>query len=218
MTRDYSILSNEDLILAIRDGDEAAYGQLFENIKPGMYRLASQYSGSAMGMDMDDFIQEGCILAWTIVKDGKYKDGSFFNYFYSAYRHKLANLFWAYRIKNPMVETSRQEENPELGYSIVSFVEARELEEHREKTRRACRECYHRKKERENEARRAAGLPVKEKLTPEQRTAKKRQQAMDYYYRNKERLNKERAEKRRAKKEAERVAAMGGPGYIAAMA
>ena len=69
---DYTTYRNEELIDLIRSGDEAAYEQLFRNIRPITLHEAAMYRGKMETYDTEDFIQEGNIVAWEIISRGNY--------------------------------------------------------------------------------------------------------------------------------------------------
>lgn len=74
---------------------------------------------------------------------------------------------------------------------------------YREKHRRHCRESYARKKEKEAEARRAAGIPdpeLKPVLSEEEKLEQRRTRALAYYHEHKDDLNARRKAKRDALK------------------
>lgn len=74
---------------------------------------------------------------------------------------------------------------------------------YREKHRRHCRESYARKKEKEAEARRAAGIPdpeLKPVLSEEEKQEQRRTRALAYYHEHKDELNARRKAKRDALK------------------
>ena len=71
-TMDYTTYRNEELIDLIRSGDEAAYEQLFRNIRPITLHEAAMYRGKMETYDTEDFIQEGNIVAWEIISRGNY--------------------------------------------------------------------------------------------------------------------------------------------------
>ena len=197
--KDYTALSNEELVAMIRNGDEQAYGQLFLNIKPAIFKAAQKYIDIITIFTLDDFIQEGNILAWQIVEGGKFREDNFFRYFYSSLGHRFAGLARDYILKHPM-RVKATAEAPEMGCQVSVLEEIPYVAAYREKHKQECRNYYRRRKEKEAEERRAAGIPDPVKLTEEEKKDKKRAQCLDYYHKNREELNRKKREKRRAAK------------------
>ena len=102
--KDYSIYTNEELVTMIRSGEEDAYGQLFQNLRPVTLHEAEMYRGKMDYYNTDDFIQEGMITAWQIVEKGNYNPfiARFSTYFGVAIRRQLIRIYANYSLKNPM--------------------------------------------------------------------------------------------------------------------
>lgn len=102
--KDYSIYTNEELVTMIRSGEEDAYGQLFQNLRPVTLHEAEMYRGKMDYYSTDDFIQEGMITAWQIIEKGNYNPSiaRFSTYFGMAIRRQLIRIFTGYSLKNPM--------------------------------------------------------------------------------------------------------------------
>ena len=154
----YETRTNEELVSIIREtGDEAAYEQLFRNIRPITLHEAEMYRGKMATYGTEDFLQEGDVIAWQIIARGTFRTGCFSAYFASAVRKRLANIYRDYTLKNLICLGQREE----CYGSLTSILAVSDYAEaYREKHRRQCRESYARKREREAEARRAAGISL----------------------------------------------------------
>ena len=99
---DYTTKTNEELITLITAGDEAAYEQLFRNIRPINLHEAAMYQHKMETYDTEDFIQEGNIVAWEIISRGNYspEHGRFAVYFGAAIRKRLIRIWRDYTLKN----------------------------------------------------------------------------------------------------------------------
>ena len=210
----YSEQTNEELVTIAAAGDEHAYEQLFANMKPITIREAKKYLGKMPTYDMDDFIQEGNIVIWKIVSRGNFKGGIFAAYYTSAIRFRLCTIYRDYCIKNAIVLREVADEKGE-GYNKAILAEAAYVETYREKHRRHCRESYARKKAREAEARKVAGIPDPQpqpKQTKEEKIAKQVAWQKEYYATHPDKLEERRARmriyerERRARIKAEKEA------------
>ena len=196
--KDYSGYTNEDLASLITSGEEEAYEQLFANMRPLTMREAAPYHKKMATYDDEDFIQEGRIVIWKIISRGNFNGGKFTTYYATAIKYRLANIYRDYCLKNLIVLREDADEKGE-GYNKTVLAEASYAEAYREKHRRHCRESYARKKAKEAEARRAAGIPDPEpkvKMTQEERNAK----ALAYYHAHREEINAKKKAKREAAK------------------
>ena len=83
-------MTNEELVDQIQRGveTECAYQQLFINLKPIILGKAQMYRSQMINFDTDDFLQEGYILVWKIISNGRFKGGKFANYYISAIRRR----------------------------------------------------------------------------------------------------------------------------------
>ena len=213
--KDYSEYTNEELVSLISQGEEAAYAQLFSNMKPITVREAAMYRGKMPTYDTEDFVQEGQITIWKIISRGNFKGGNFASYFTRSIRFRLCNIYRDYCLKNPITLAEKADEKGE-GFNKAILAEAAYAEAYREKHRRHCRESYQRKKEREAEARRAAWIPEPEprkKQAREERIAKQVAYQNAYYEAHPDKLaerrekNRIRERERRAAKKAAALAA-----------
>jgi hypothetical protein len=160
----YENHTNEELVSIIAaTGDEEAYEQLFRNIDPITLHEAQMYLGKMDTYDREDFLQEGRILAWTIISKGSFKKGLFRVYFGSAIRKRLVNIYRSYTLKN-LVCIDEQVDC--RGNVTKTMVESDYARAYREKHREQCRAWYAKKK---------ASQPPKEakpKMTIEEKRAK----------------------------------------------
>lgn len=199
----YDNKSNEELVTLAQGGDECAYLRLFRNLRPIILKETRIYSGKMVTFDQEDLIQEAEILVWEIIRSGHFKSGYFAKYFTSALRFKMRNIFRDYSIKNPVMIANFIDERGE-GFNQCILVESSYAKSYREKHRKHCRESYARKKQRELEAKRAAGIPDPEPkpvLSEEEKRARRNARSLAYYHAHKDELNA----KRKAKREMSRV-------------
>ncbi len=94
-------MSNEELVKTIQEtGSEDAYEELFRNLRPIIIHEAEMYKGKIPHYGLEDYIQEGNLLAWKIIFSGNFKGGSFAVYFGKAIRNYLCRLFRDFSMKN----------------------------------------------------------------------------------------------------------------------
>src|SRR5690348_7685948 len=80
---DLNAPSDAELIAAVRGGDQAAYGQLFERHRDAAMRLARQIAGSS---DADDLVSEAFIKVLNVISAGGGPDLAFRAYLLTAVR------------------------------------------------------------------------------------------------------------------------------------
>ena len=198
----YENHSNEELVSIIAaTGDEEAYEQLFRNIDPITLHEAQMYLGKMDTYDREDFLQEGRILAWTIISKGSFKKGLFRVYFGSAIRKRLVNIYRTYTLKN-LVCIDEQVDC--RGNVTKTMVESDYARAYREKHREQCRAWYAKKK---------ASQPPKEakpQMTIEEKRAKAAAYQRAYKEAHPEKYVRRKAmeRERQRRKAAERRAAM----------
>jgi hypothetical protein len=198
----YENHTNEELVSIIAaTGDEGAYEQLFRNIDPITLHEAQMYLGKMDTYDREDFLQEGRILAWTIISKGSFKKGLFRVYFGSAIRKRLVNIYRSYTLKN-LVCIDEQVDC--RGNVTKTMVESDYARAYREKHREQCRAWYAKKK---------ASQPPKEakpKMTIEEKRAKAAAYQRAYKEAHPEKYERRKAmeRERQRRKAAERRAAM----------
>jgi hypothetical protein len=198
----YENHTNEELVSIIAaTGDEEAYEQLFRNIDPITLHEAQMYLGKMDTYDREDFLQEGRILAWTIISKGSFKKGLFRVYFGSAIRKRLVNIYRTYTLKN-LVCIDEQVDC--RGNVTKTMVESDYARAYREKHREQCRAWYAKKK---------ASHPPKEakpKMTIEEKRAKAAAYQRAYKEAHPEKYERRKAmeRERQRRKAAERRAAM----------
>ena len=96
----YTNLTNEELVSIIQSGDEAAYDQLFRNLRPVMLHEAAMYMNKMDTYGLEDLIQECQIVAWEVISRGNFKGGRFSTYYGAAVRNHLIRIFRDYNLKN----------------------------------------------------------------------------------------------------------------------
>ena len=100
-----------------------ALQQLIHNLVPMMVHLGRMYLGRIPIYDDDDFIQEGSVLLWRKIRDLKWKPekGKIHNFFYSAFRLRLLNMYRDYVMKN-MIKINESEDFYYYVYRICTLV------------------------------------------------------------------------------------------------
>ena len=205
----YTNLTNEELVELISAGEEAAYNQLFRNLRPVMLHEAAMYIGKMDTYGLEDLIQECQIVAWEVISRGNFKGGNFSTYYGAAVRNHLIRIFRDYNLKN-LVCIGETEDC--RGNITRILVESDYAKEYREKQRQRSKAWYEKKK-----AEKAHVNPPKEKkppMTKEERSKKIMAYQKNYYAAHPDKLAERReknrvAEKaRRERRKAERLAAM----------
>jgi hypothetical protein len=204
----YANLTNEELVTIIQSGEEAAYDQLFRNLRPVMLHEIEMYRNKMDTYGVDDLIQECRIVAWEIISRRSFKGGTFSSYYGAAIRNHLIRIFRDYNLKN-LVCIGESEDC--RGNITRILVESDYAKEYREKQRQRNKAWYEKKK---------AAEPPKEpkpKKAPETREERSRRvmaYQREYYKLHPDKLAERReknriAEKaRRERKKVERLAAM----------
>ncbi|MFD2774890.1 sigma-70 family RNA polymerase sigma factor, partial [Leucobacter albus] len=88
----FASLSDGQLLEAARDGDRAAFGELWER-----HRLAGIVAAKnlAPSLDPDDLVSEAYLRVFELVRDGRGPEGAFRPYLYQVIRSAAANRFRA---------------------------------------------------------------------------------------------------------------------------
>ena len=195
-------MSNEELVKTIQEtGSEDAYAELFHNIRPIIIHEAEMYKGKIPHYGLEDYIQEGNLLAWKIIFSGNFKGGSFAVYFGKAIRNYLCHIFRDYSMKNLICIGQKEDDH---GNVTSILVEAEFAQKYREKQRERNKRYYERKKAEEAEARRAAGIPEpvkKPPMTKEEKITWQMAWQKEYYKANPDKLEERRAKMRVYEKE-----------------
>lgn len=187
--RDYTGYTNEELVSIIAEGDEAAYTQLFLNLKPIILYHAEMYKGKMETYSTEDFLQEGHIVAWQIISRGNYNagKGAFSTYYSGAVQKKFFNIYRDYTMKNFICIEETEDCRGNLTRILV---EADFAKEYRVKKAEQQKRWYEKKK---------AQQPPKEKkppMTKQERSRKVMEWQKKYYAEHPEKLE-ERREKNR---------------------
>lgn len=173
--------SNEELVFLIYEENQSedAFAQLIKNLTPMMVKIGREHLSKLHFYDIDDYIQEGSIVLWSLIQGRKY-DGErkFSNLFYTAFDRKCTKLYRDYVLKN-MVQISESEDYYSYGYRVGTFVEDAYAKEYREKQRERNKQLY--KKSHPKSVQEA-----RPKLTVEERKELARQRSREYYLKNKE--------------------------------
>ncbi len=190
-------MSNEELVRTIQEtGDESAYEELFRNLRPIIIHEAEMYKGKIPHYGLEDYIQEGNLLAWKIIFSSNFKGGSFAVYFGKAIRNYLCRLFRDFTMKNLICIEQKEDDYG----NVTSFlVEAEFAQKYREKQRERSKRYYERKKAEAAEARRAAGIPEPVKKPPmskEERIRRQVERQKIYYRTHPDKLEERRAKMR----------------------
>ena len=190
-------MSNEELVKTIQEtGDESAYEELFQNLRPIIIHEAEMYKGKIPHYGLDDYIQEGNLLAWKIIFSGNFKGGSFAVYFGKAIRNYLCRLFRDFRMKNLICIGQKEDDH---GNVTSILVEAEFAEKYRQEQRERSKRYYEKKKAEAAEARRAAGIPdpvKKPPMTKEERSRRVMARQKEYYATHPDKLEERRAKMR----------------------
>ena len=198
---DYTTKTNEELITLITAGDEAAYEQLFRNIRPITLHEAAMYQHKMETYDTEDFIQEGNIVAWEIISRGNYSPdhGRFAVYFGAAIRKRLIRIWRDYTLKNMICIGEHEDYSGNVSRILV---ESDYAKEYRIKKAAQQKRWYEKKK---------AAQPPKEpkpKKAPETKEERSRRvmaYQKAYYAANPDKLA-ERREKNRIRERERRAA------------
>ena len=144
----YTNLTSEELVSIIQSGDEAAYDQLFRNLRPVMLHEAGMYMNKMDTYGLEDLIQECQIVAWEVISRGNFKGGRFSTYYGAAVRNHLIRIFRDYNLKNLVCIGEAEDCKGNITRILVESDYARE---YREKQRQRSKAWYEKK-----EGRRAA--------------------------------------------------------------
>ncbi len=190
-------MSNEELVRIIQEtGSEDAYEELFRNIRPIIIHEAEMYKNKIAHYGLEDYIQEGNLLAWKIIFSGNFKGGSFAVYFGKAIRNYLCRLFRDFTMKNLICIGQKEDDH---GNVTSILVEAEFAEKYRQKQRERSKRYYEKKKAEAAEARRAAGIPdpvKKPPMTKEERSRRVMEHQREYYRTHPDKLEERRAKMR----------------------
>ncbi len=190
-------MSNEELVKTIQEtGSEDAYEELFRNIRPIIIHEAEMYRNKIPHYSLEDYIQEGNLLAWKIIFSGNFKGGSFAVYFGKAIRNYLCRLFRDFSMKNLICIGQKEDDH---GNVTSILVEAEFAQKYREKQRERSKRYYEKKKAEAAEARRAAGIPdpvKKPPMTKEERSRRVMEHQREYYRTHPDKLEERRAKMR----------------------
>jgi hypothetical protein len=190
----YANLTNEELVTIIQSGEEAAYDQLFRNLRPVMLHEIDMYRNKMDTYGVDDLLQECQIVAWEIIARGSFKGGVFSSYYGAAIRNHLIRIWRDYNLKN-LVCIGESEDC--RGNITRILVESDWAKEYREKQRQRSKAWYDKKK---------AAEPPKEKkppMTREERSRRVMAYQKQYYLAHPDKLA-ERREKNRIAEKARR--------------
>ena len=201
-------MNNEQLIDLIRAGNEAAYDQLFRNLRPVMLHEAAMYMNKMDTYDLEDLIQECQIVAWEVISRGNFKGGRFSTYYGAAVRNHLIRIFRDYNLKNLVCIGEAEDCKGNITRIMVESDYARE---YREKQRQRSKAWYEKKK---------AAQPPKEPKpkkapeTKEERSKRIMVYQKQYYSSHPDKLaerrekNRIRERERRAARKAAKLATM----------
>ena len=194
--KDYTHYTNEELVTIIRAGDPDsdavgdAYAQLFQNLRPVTLHESKMYSHKMDIYSLDDFIQEGQILMWDIIRKDNFKGGKFSAYYGKAIRLRLAHIWRQYNLKN-LVCIDESEDDYGNTYRIL--VESDYIREYRVKRAAEQKRYYEKRKAKQPPKPKKTPKP---KLTKEERNRKAREYKKRYYAEHPEKLEERRAKAR----------------------
>lgn len=121
----HSVATDESLIAAIRDGDKAAYAELWQRHHSAAVRVAR---GMTSSHDPEDLVQESFTRILTTLNNGKGPTENFRAYLYSTMRS--VSIAWSGKVA-PTVDISTQEA------ALISDVDIASLSEDRRMTAQA---------------------------------------------------------------------------------
>jgi hypothetical protein len=189
----YTNLTNEELVSIIQSGDEAAYDQLFRNLRPVMLHEAAMYMNKMDTYGLEDLIQECQIVAWEVISRGNFKGGRFSTYYGAAVRNHLIRIFRDYNLKNLVCIGEAEDCKGNITRILVESDYARE---YREKQRQRSKAWYEKKK---------VEKPKKQRMTKEERNRRSVIYQKQYYATHPDKLA-ERREKNRIRERERREA------------
>lgn len=206
----YTNLTNEELVGIIQSGEEAAYEQLFRNLRPVILHEAAMYIDKMETYSLEDLVQECHITCWEVISRGNWSEekGKFSTYFGGAIRNKLIRIFRDYNLRN-LICIGEYEDC--RGNITKIMVESNYAEEYRRKKAEQQKRWYEKKKA--EQALINPPKPKKPPMTKEERSRKVMEYQKKYYAEHPDKLAERReknriAEKaRRERKKAERLAA-----------
>ena len=187
----YTNLTNEELVSIIQSGDEAAYDQLFRNLRPIMLHEAGMYMNKMDTYGLEDLIQECQIVAWEVIGRCNFKGGRFSTYYGAAVRNHLIRIFRDYNLKN-LVCIGEAEDCK--GNITRILVESDYAKEYRRKKAEQQKRWYEKKK---------ASQPAREEkppMTKEEKIARQVAWQREYYATHPDKLAERREKNRTAEK------------------
>ena len=170
-------LTAEELLQMACDGNEEAYGPLFQHFRAMFLQEGAKYRHLMITCDIEDLVQEGNILLWRMVQRGSFKGGTLEGYVRTSVRNHFIGLYRAYCARNPIsigVGTDEQ------GNPFTVVAEANFIKDQRERQRQYSK-AYYQKKREEN--------PARPRLTAEEKREKRMAKCRDYYYAHRDEIN-----------------------------
>ena len=200
MMNTYTNLTNEELVGIIQSGEQAAYEQLFWNLRPVILHETAMYIDKMETYSLEDLVQECHITCWEVVSRGNWTEekGRFSTYFGGAIRNKLIRLFRDYNLKN-LVCIGEQEDYH--GNITRILVESDYAKEYRRKKAMQQKRWYEKKKA--EQALINPPKPKKPPMTKEERSRRVMEYQKRYYAEHPDKLA-ERREKNRIAEKARR--------------
>ena len=198
----YTNLTNEELVSIIQSGEEAAYEQLFRNLRPVILHETAMYIDRMETYSLEDLVQECHITCWEVISRGNWSEdkGCFSTYYGGAIRNKLIRIFRDYNLKN-LVCIGEQEDY--YGNITCILVESDYAKEYRRKKAEQQKRWYEKKKA--EQALINPPKPKKPPMTKEERNRKVMDYQKEYYAAHPDKLAKRR-EKNRIRERERRAA------------
>lgn len=169
--------TNEELVALIctQDRPDVALAQLIKNLSPMMIKIGRLHLSKIPIYDTDDYLQEGSIVLWSLIKSGYSKRrGKFSTLFYTSFDRRCINLYRDYVMKN-LLKVNESEDYYDYGYQVSTLVVDEYATEYREKQKVRNRKWA----ERTGRVKPASKRPPK--LTPEEKRERARQRSREYY-------------------------------------
>lgn len=173
--------TNEELVALIHANEnvEIAFMQLVKNLRSAMIKIGRKHLSKLYIYETDDYIQEGSLVLWTLLKKRVY-DGraKFFSLFFTAFTYKCTNLYRDYVLKN-LIPLSEVEDFYCYGYSVSKMTVDQYAENYRIEQHVRNKTLYEKKKK-------SSQNTYSNTLRLEEKRERSRQRSREYYQKNKE--------------------------------
>ena len=173
--------TNEELVALIyaNENVEIAFMQLVKNLRSAMIKIGRKHLSKLYIYETDDYIQEGSLVLWTLLKKRVY-DGraKFFSLCFPAFTYKCTNLYRDYVLKS-LILLSEVEDFYCYGYSVSKMTVDQYAENYRIEQHVRNKTLYEKKKK-------SSQNTYSNTLRLEEKRERSRQRSREYYQKNKE--------------------------------